>query len=430
MIDYPAVWREKRAVLETAFAAFDLRRERNPGDDDIRAFTAFVAAGGPALRRFATFQAIADDRAGEPWTAWETALRDPESVAVADLAARQAGRVRFHLYLQWLCDRQFASAARRSQAAGLGLGFYRDLAVGTAPDGAEAWAEGDAFARGASVGAPPDPFSANGQIWCLPPPNPVAGRSADLFGHLLAANMRHAGALRIDHAMGLQRLFWVPDGARGADGAYVAYPFEDNIAEAALASHRARCLVIGEDLGTVAPGFRERLAEADILSYRVMFFEREGPGFRPPAAYPAKAVACVSTHDLPTLAGWWRAGDLTELRDLGLRDPAEIARAEADRTIEKARLAQAVGEAQAAPAPDLPKAVLDGVHRFVAASTSALAVAQADDLAGEMMAVNLPGTDRERPNWRRRLDRDVADLFAGLPDGRLPTRDEGPPLAE
>ncbi len=427
LVDYPAVWRNKQAVLEAAFAGFDDRRRRLPDAADVMAFDAFVARFGAALQRFAAFQAIAEARGGQPWTAWEEALRHPGDPAVAAFAEAYGSRVRFHTYLQWLCESQFAAAARRADGAGLALGFYRDLAVGAAPDGAEAWAEPDYFARCASVGAPPDPFSAEGQIWCLPPPNPLAASAGAVLGHLLAANMRHAGALRIDHAMGLSRLFWVPDGARGADGAYVSYPFEDNLAELALESHRARCLVVGEDLGTVAPGFRERLGDADVLSYRVMFFERDGLGFLPPASYPAKAVACVSTHDLPTLAGWWAGADLADRRRLGLAGAEASARAERDRVIERENLAAAAGEpAQGgAPAqgdaPALPAAVRDGVHRFVASTPCVLAVAQADDLAGETEAVNLPGTDAERPNWRRRLAPDVDDFFgAGRP--ALPVR--------
>jgi len=182
-----------------------------------------------------------------------------------------------------------------------------DLAIGAAPDGAEVWANPSGFARGVTIGAPPDPFSKDGQNWNLPPPNPEAliesGYAA--FGELLAANMRHAGALRIDHVMGLTRLFWIPEGAAPVDGAYVRYPLEALLRVLATESVRARCLVVGEDLGTVPEGLRERLAAADVLSYRVLWFERQGSAFVAPERYPPKAAACVSTHDLPTIAGWW-----------------------------------------------------------------------------------------------------------------------------
>ena len=256
LVDYPNVWTVKKAVLEAAFAAFDDRRQRLPSDTDVQDFAAFVAKGGQGLQRFAAFEALTEAYPGTPWMAWDEALRHPDTLEVAGFAAAHDVRMRFHQYLQWIAERQFGGAAERGASAGLSLGFYRDIAVGTAPDGAEAWAEAAYFARGVSVGSPPDPFSADGQIWSLPPPNPMAENPGEVFAKLLAANMRHAGALRIDHAMGLQRLFWVPDGAKGAEGAYVGYDLEANLAELSLESHRARCLVIGEDLGTVPEGFQ------------------------------------------------------------------------------------------------------------------------------------------------------------------------------
>ncbi len=387
LVDYPAVWAAKRAVLEAACAAF-----RRDGDMDL-----FRAYGGSALERFATFQAIAEQRPGEDWHHWPEALRDPER-ATADPA-----RVRFHIWLQWLADQQLAAAA---EGSGLAIGLYRDLAVGTAPDGAEAWAGARLLAAGVSVGAPPDPFSAHGQIWHLPPFDPWRLRADGYRGlaGVLGANMRHAGALRIDHAMGLARLFWVPEGASGADGAYVAYPRDDLLGELALESQRARCLIVGEDLGTVPEGFREALAAAGVFSYRVLWFERDGPGFLPPARYPAQAVACVSTHDLPTLAGWRAGADITERAALGQIDAAA---ARAERTAEIAALTQAIGGPPDAPA----------VHGFLAQSPCALVLTQADDLSGERDALNLPGTDRERPNWRRKLAQPVPALLE-TPDAR------------
>lgn len=421
LVDYPAVWALKRQVLEASFASFEARRAARPSSPEAQAFAAFVAAGGDALRRFCIFQALTEAHEGAEWFAWDAGLRDPADPAVASFAAAQEPRLRYHAYLQWLCDRQFGAAVAGAAAAGLSLGAYRDLAVGTAPDGAEAWSERAAYVLGVSIGSPPDPFSAEGQIWCLPPPNPLVPDSARVFAELLAANMRHAGALRIDHAMGLQRLFWVPDGAKGSEGAYVAYDLEANLAELALESQRARCVVIGEDLGTVAEGFRERLAAADVLSYRVMIFERDGEGFLPPAAYPAKAVACVSTHDLPTLAGWWEGTDIAERRALGSLDEAKAAEDLARRRREAAALASAVGVPNAARAALVPLSVVEGVHRFIAATPCSLAVAQIDDIVGERVAVNLPGTDQERPNWRRRLDGEAESLFDG-PAGKLPPR--------
>ncbi len=427
IIRYRETWALKKAVLSKAFTRFEERRRSRPDDADIVDFERFVRDGGGALTGFATFMAIADKSGGGDWWHWPEELRRPDASGVAAFATAAPELFFFQLYMQWLADRQLGVAAQAGREAGLSFGFYRDLAVGTAPDGAEAWANQAAYVRGVSVGAPPDAFSATGQTWCLPPPNPVApGRLwLDTFAGLLAANMRHAGALRIDHAMGLSRLFWIPDGAPGAMGAYVYYPTDAMVAELSLESHRARCLVIGEDLGTVAPGFRDRMAEANILSYRVVFFEREknGLGFDPASAYPEKAVACVSTHDLPTLAGWWSGAEIKERRAIGSFTPEEADRAEAERTVERHKLAEVLGQPGLADQPEAGPELLGALHKFIAATPSMLVVAQADDLVGETVAVNLPGTDLERPNWRRRLPVDVTDIFdLPLAQASLPVR--------
>ena len=275
------------------------------------------------------------------------------------------------------------------------------------------------LARGVSIGAPPDPFAASGQNWNLPPPLPEAqaedGYAA--FRALIHANMRHAGALRIDHVMGLARLFWMPDGASGADGAYVRYPLDDLLGVLALESDRARCTIIGEDLGTVPEGFRERLAAADVLSYQPLWFQRDGAMFRPPSRYSAKAVACVSTHDLPTFAGWWNGADIAERRALRMVDDDAAQRAADDRRQERRNWRPRCAPKGFRPsrawtprARTLPPVMRD-VHRFVGATPAMLVLLQADDLAAETVAQNLPGTDRERPNWRRKVGVIASDLF-------------------
>ena len=388
-VDYNAVWRLKSPLLEQQFLA---AKTDDPG------FTAFVAAEGEALFRFALFETISERHPGS-WQNWPTSLRRPDSPEAAAYARDHAGRIVYHQYLQYLCDQQLAEA---SVHGGLEIGFIRDLAVGCAPDGAEAWAAGDAVAHGVSVGAPPDPFSAEGQVWGLPPPVPhlLAADGYSSFAGLLRANMRHAGGLRIDHAMGLARLFWVPEGARGADGTYVRYPFEDLLGQLALESARARALVIGEDLGTVPPGLREAMHDNDILSYRVLLLEREGRGFKPRSSYPSRAVACVSTHDLPTFAGWLSGADIDERAALGQSQHPEAEHAGRAQEIDALRKKLATHE-------DLTAAA----HGFVAKTPADLVYVQADDLAGELQAVNLPGTDRERPNWRRRLDLPLDQIF-------------------
>jgi len=413
-VAYAQVWALKRAILQERFAAFTACELDHPTGG---AFRRFVADGGAALRRFATFQAIAETRPGEAWQHWPAELRSADSDAVAAFGLAQAERVRFHQYLQFLADRQLAAAAAKATVSGLEFGLFRDLAVGAAPDGAEAWACAEALAQGAWIGAPPDPFAAEGQNWRLPPPLPLvfARDGFAAFAALLAANMRHAGALRIDHVMGLARLFWIPNGGTGADGAYVAYPLSDLLGQVALESVRAGCMVVGEDLGTVPEGLRPALTDADILSYRVLLFEREGQRFRSAASYPARAVACVTTHDLPPLAGWWEGADIAERAALGLLRPETDAAAE--RAGGRAALAEAlVGEGCLAPpaAAGPPVAeVVASAHAFVAATPADLMLVQADDLAGMRSGVNLPGTDTERANWRRRLPTPVEALLTG-----------------
>ena len=400
LVDYPAVWEAKRGVLEAAFAAF------RPGAD----FSGFVAEGGTALLGFARFQAIAEVH-GADWRRWPAALRDPSGPAVAAAAAPE--RVNFSLFLQWVADRQLAAAA--AACGGMEIGLYRDLAVGAAPDGAEAWAAGAALMHGVSVGAPPDRLGPQGQVWGLPPPDPIAQRESGYasFVALLRANMRHAGALRIDHVMGLARLFLVPEGGRAADGTYLAYPLRDLLGQLALESVRAGCLVVGEDLGTVPDGFRAALAEHDVLSYQVLRFARDWDRLLPPARYPVNAVACAASHDMATITGWWQGNDIDERVALGLLDAAAEAAERRARGVEKAELV-ALLEAEGLAGGDL----VASVHALLARTPCRLVLLQADDLAGEVVGVNLPGTDRERPNWRRRLRVDVAELVALRKEGQ------------
>ena len=417
-VQYESVWRLKEKLLRARWAAFERARLAQPHDPLFSEYAAFVADGGETLRRFAIFQAISHETPGD-WRNWPDELRRADPAALNEKASEHSQGVAFALFAQWLADRQLAGAAARAKAGGLEFGLYRDLAVGAAPDGAEAWARADELAEGASVGAPPDPFSANGQIWHVPPPDPLASARQGWRGlsSLYAANMRHAGLLRVDHAMGLARLFVVPYGAKPAEGAYLAYPLEDLLGHIALESQRHGCMVVGEDLGTVPEGFRETVARTDILSTRVLWFERRGGKFIAPQDYPALAVACASTHDLPTLAGWWSGADIAERARLGLLSSYDEQLAFDLRVQEKRDLADALIEAGLlAEAPDFelpaPDSLAGAVHAFVGRAASILATAQVDDLAGETIATNLPGTDRERPNWRHRLGLSVEALFS------------------
>lgn len=406
LIDYPAVWRAKLPVLEAAFAAIGAEPE----------CARFVAAGGTALRDFARFDALAEAAPEPDWHRWPAALHDPAGPTVAKVAAPQ--RVAFHAFLQWVADRQLATAAGQ----GLAIGLYRDLAVGAAPDGAEAWAAGGDLLSGVTVGAPPDPLGPEGQNWGLPPPDPRALRSSGFaaLAELLAANMRHAGALRIDHVMGLARLFLVPAGGHPRDGTYLAYPFAEQLGHVALASRQHRCLVVGEDLGTVPDFVRAGLVRRGVLSYQVLRFAREGGHLRPPGRLPPLAVACAATHDIATVAGWWQGADIDERVALGQLDATAAAQERQRRSAEKAELIallqrEGLALTRAADTAPLGEDLLEAVHALLVRTPCLLVLAQADDLAGETVAVNLPGTDRERPNWRRRLRLDLAALGNRFP---------------
>jgi 4-alpha-glucanotransferase len=418
-VEYADVWRSKRAALEARSAAFGRLRAARPSDPLVADYHAFARSGGETLRRFAAFQAAANGEAGEDWRRWPQDLRDGEPKAVDHAIERNRQGFEFALFCQWLADRQLARAAERARGRGLEIGFYRDLAVGAAPDGAESWAHAGALARGVTIGAPPDPFSTQGQNWNLPAPNPLAG-AREGWASLSAvyrANMRHAGMLRIDHAMGLNRLFLIPEGARPAEGAYLSYPFDDLIGHVALESERARCMVVGEDLGTVPEGFRDRMTRANIAGMRVLWFERDGARVRPPQSYPALSVACVATHDLATLAGWRQGADIGERLMLGLLTLAQADAAIAERREEKRGLVEALlaaGLIATAPSEDAPLSdtIAGAVHALIGRAGSILAHAQFDDLIGGTVQTNLPGTDRERPNWRLKAGPDVAAAFA------------------
>ncbi len=303
-------------------------------------------------------------------------------------------RIAYRAFLQWLADLQLADAGEHRN-------LYRDLALGCAFDGGEIESNPPAFAAGVSIGAPPDPFSAAGQVWNLPPFSPLAlnQQGMEPMRRVIAANMRHAAALRIDHVLGFARQFWVPKGEEGRFGAYVRFPLDQLIAITALESQRHKCLVVGEDLGTVPDGLRDKLAEAAIFSYRVLWFEREGLGFKPPATYPPQALACLASHDLPTFSGWRQGRDIDIAQIIG-----QIAAEDADtRKVERAKevygLDMLTGDAGSAAA-----------HGLVASTPSRIMLMQADDLAGETDPLNVPGTDKEWPNWRRRVHVPVEEL--------------------
>ncbi|MDQ0024265.1 (1-_4)-alpha-D-glucan 1-alpha-D-glucosylmutase [Variovorax paradoxus] len=433
MVDHAGVAAVKFEVLELLFEHFRSHHLSPAGAPDERgeAFLAFVSAHGEPLRRHALFEALqAHFAAADPhcwgWLAWPEAYREVDSPEVKAFEAQHESRLQYHQYLQWIADCQLARAGKRCTALGMGIGLYLDLAVSADRGGSDAWTSQHCFAVGASIGAPPDEFNPAGQNWGLPPlrPDRLRTHHYEPFVQMLRANMRHAGALRIDHVMGLMRLFWIPPGRTAHDGAYVRYPVEEMLAIVALESHRNSCMVVGEDLGTVEDAMREALARADVLSYRLLYFEKQQDGgFTPPETYPAAALVAISTHDLATLFGWWSGHDLRLRLALGLfPDPRLFDAQLLGRAQERIRLLLAVREAGLLSQDEAAQALahatpstrtMQAVHAFLAAAPSALMVFQLEDVAGKVDQANMPGTTDTHPNWRRKLAPTVQELVAG-----------------
>ncbi|MEQ8347782.1 MAG: 4-alpha-glucanotransferase [Sneathiellaceae bacterium] len=411
LVDYAAVARAKLAVLRRMFDAFGM------GDAGRRAaFDRFRAAGGMALQRHALFDALSRHRlAGtgrpQPWPDWPEPWRRPDSPELRRWADEHEAEPAFFAWLQWLADRQLAAAQRRALDAGMRIGLYLDMAVGTAPDGAMAWSDPALMVTGAHIGSPPDAYNAQGQDWGLAPQRPdiVAARDCAPLAADLDASMRHAGAVRLDHAMALERLFWVPAEGRPHDGGYVHYPFQALLRQVGRSSQAHRCLVIGEALGTVPEGFAATLAAARILTYRVLLFERRADGaFRHPRSIGAAALACLSTHDLPTLRGWWQGRDIDWRVDLDLLQPdAGAAERQARHRARGALLAAlhriGLEPAQGRDEPTMADTTLIACHRYMARSPARLMAVQLEDALGLVEQANLPGPTEPHPNWRRRM---------------------------
>jgi 4-alpha-glucanotransferase len=384
-------------------------------------FLQFRTERGEALERHARFEALSlhfatRDGTLRHWRDWPTGYADPEAAPVAHFAAAHADEVAFHAFCQWLVDASLADAQRRARAAGMAVGLLADIAIGTDSSGSHAWSRPADVVRGAAVGAPPDFFNPIGQDWGLTAFSPralLAGGYA-AFLEVLRAAMRHAGGIRIDHAMGLERLWLIPEGSPAKAGAYLRYPREDLLRLLALESHRHQAVVIGEDLGTVPPGFRNRIARAGILGMRVLDFERDAKGAPlPPREWTREAVAMTTTHDLATVAGWWRGTDLTWRRRLAGDEGMDAA--EASRAEERMRLwagFRASGAAGGeAPPPEAPERAVDAAIAHVGSAACRLAILPIEDALGLLEQPNIPGTTTEHPNWCRRLPDDAGHLL-------------------
>jgi (1->4)-alpha-D-glucan 1-alpha-D-glucosylmutase len=419
LVDYVAVAEAKMRVLALLYASF---RARHLAVDTGRSreFRAFQARESKALQEHAVFEALQEhffrqDSTVWGWPAWPQPYRDPGSAEVARFAEANRERVEFFEWLQWQVDRQLGEVKQRACELRLAVGLYGDLAVSVDRGGAEAWSNQDLYALDATVGAPPDDFSLNGQNWGLPPLNParLAQSGFAPFIATLRANMRHTGALRIDHVMGLMRLFWIPPGASPSEGAYVRYPLQELLGVLALESQRNRCMVVGEDLGTVPDEVRHALSGLQVLSCRILYFERRDGEFKAPAEYPPQALVAATTHDLPTLAGFWEGRDLALREELNLF-PSDEARGWQieERSRDRARLLLALESegllpaginADPASAPSMTPELARAVHAYLARTPCRLLMVQLEDVLGLPDQVNLPGTTSRYPNWRRKL---------------------------
>jgi 4-alpha-glucanotransferase len=424
LVDYPEVARLKLEALGKIHEGF-LRSGAAK-----KPFEAFCAARGDSLYAFALYEALSEHLVAEGypagWHGWPEPYRNRDSDAVRRFARANARRIDFHRWLQFVAEEQVRRVQERAKATGMRIGLYLDLAVGVAPDGAETWLAPETVISAARLGCPPDMFNDAGQDWGLAPLSPLALAASNFepLRLVLKESMRSAGAVRIDHAMGLARLYLIPAGSEANAGAYLSYPLGAMLRVLADVSCDRSTIVIGEDLGTVPNGFRDVMHAAEIQGYRVFYFEREANGwFREPRAYSQRAVACLSTHDLPTFKGWWAAADISERERLGWYDGEQAAKLRHERAEDRGFLLAALKHAGVLPPSfdpilagqqpypeSLPNEICTAAHAMLAKTASRLVAVQLEDLAGMEDQANLPGTVDQYPNWRRKLPLELAQL--------------------
>ncbi|WP_027670647.1 4-alpha-glucanotransferase [Rheinheimera baltica] len=423
-VDYSGVMQLKLPVMKSAFQWF-VENEKTTAKALSKSYKQFKKAGGASLQQLALYDALhahlyQQDSMNWGWPNWPEQYRQPQSPAVVAFAKTHKAELEFYCYLQFIAQQQLASAQQVAKDAGMLLGLYRDLAVGVSEASTEIWGNPQLYCRDASVGAPPDPLGPAGQNWGLPPMYPfeLYKQGYQPIIDLLRANMLHAGALRIDHVMALLRLWWVPKQADNAGGgAYVYYPIMDLLGILALESQRNSAVIIGEDLGTVPDGIREMLAQYGVYSYRVFFFETAADGgYISPAHYPRQAMATLTTHDLPTLIGFWHCEDLRLGKELGLyKDENQLKGLYAQRHNNKQRILDSLHGHHVLPADytrSVEHLVMDttlnfAMQRHLAVTSSQLLCLQLEDALEMTQPVNIPGTSTEYPNWRRKLSQPI-----------------------
>lgn len=420
LIDYGAAARAKWKLLRALWGA--LAAELQAGFSPLsQRFLSFCAEGGVPLGEHARFEALHAQHQAQGlghWQGWPVKHRDAQSSAVEAYAKSHAVEVNFHRFAQWLASESLAAAQAAARGAGMAIGLIGDLAVGTDGAGSQAWARPHELLRGVGIGAPPDPLALQGQNWGLTTFSPRALQAQGFapFLDLLRANLRHVGGLRIDHVLGLQRLWLVPEGA--SEGAYLRYPRQDLLRLVALESHRHRAIVIGEDLGTLPEGFQDTLADSGVLGLRVLYFQRDHRLFIDPSRWSADAVATTTTHDLPTVAGWWEGRDLAWRSRLGLSDAAQKEEDEVEREEGRYCLWGALAHAGlvrgAKPVAETPEELVEPAAAYVARTPAPLVLLPVEDVLGLGEAPNLPGTTSGHPNWQRRLPGETKDLLESV----------------
>jgi len=430
VVDYPGVAAAKLPVLRALHEHF--RREHLArGSTRAAAFRTYLAERGEPLRLHALHDAIDEHLRGRDrdrywgWPVWPEVLRDPRQAGAGEFEAAHLETVEYYAWLQWTADEQLGAAQQLARELGMKIGLYGDYAVGVNPSGSETWSDQALYRKGAGVGAPPDALALKGQDWGIPPqdPNVLATEQYAPLRNLIAANMRHFGALRLDHVMALYRQWWVPVGLGANEGGYVHYPHDDLMSVLALESERHCCLVVGEDLGTVPPEMSHAMAERAVYSYRVLLFEKHADGsFLRPDEYPRRAIATVTTHDLPTLSGYWSASDIALRQRLALYPSEDVrTQVEHERGRDRVALLAALSAAGLEPATSETAAGSYGeafsraVHVYLARSSAALVALQAEDLVGMTDPVNVPGTNAEHANWQRKMECSVEDFLSSEP---------------
>ncbi len=427
LVEYVRVYALKLRFLRLLFQSF-LNNEWRQATARAADLKRYIEREGGLLHRFAVHSALDQAIHREcpdvwNWKSWPEHYQEPESAETREFARKHWRSVLFYKYMQWQLDVQLAAAQRHALSRGLGIGLYHDLALATDRLGSDLWAHREFYISGCRVGAPPDGFSPKGQDWGFPPPSSERHERDGyrLFAESIRKNCRHGGALRIDHVMRVFRLYWIPDGMEATEGTYVRDRYQELLSILALESVRNEVVVIGEDLGTVPDEAREVLHRFGILSYRLLYFEQQNGRFRAPQEYPRDALVSATTHDLPTLAGFWIGRDIDARRDAGLlTDEAAYQSMRGDRAREKQKLLDVLFELKLLPdwfphdateTPELTGELHNAIVGFLASTPSKLMVLNQEDLLKQVEQQNLPGSTAEYPNWRRKMKCTVEELW-------------------